>query len=141
MRSVGINKLTDTARRLLPKNHFARSVGILAGGTAAGQAIIVAASPILTRLYTPEDFGVLAVYASLLSILGVVASLRYELAIPLPESDEEAANVTVLSLVVVLGMALVTAAIALPFRQPIAEALNTPVLTRLHLAAARGPAC
>jgi len=116
------------AKGLLPRNRFARSVSILAGGTVAGQGVVVAASPILTRLYSPEDFGVLAVFASLLGILGVIASLRYELAIPLPESDEEAANVTVLSLVVVLIMALLTAVIIIALRQPIAEALNTPIL-------------
>ncbi|WP_165385766.1 lipopolysaccharide biosynthesis protein [Spiribacter vilamensis] len=125
---MAAEKLKKTARRLLPRNRFARSVSILAGGTAAGQIIVVAASPILTRLYSPEDFGVLAVFASLLGILGVIASLRYQLAIPLPETDEEAANVTALSLVVVLGMALLTAVIAIPFRQPIADALNTPLL-------------
>lgn len=114
--------------RLLPKSRFARSVTLLAGGAAAGQAIIVAASPILTRLYSPEDFGVLAVFASLLGILGVVASLRYQLAIPLPENDEEAANVTVLSLLIVVGSSILTAAIVIPFRSPISEALNVPLL-------------
>lgn len=113
---------------MLPKSRFARSVSLLAGGTVAGQVIIVAASPILTRLYSPEDFGALAVFASLLSILGIVASMRYQLAIPLPKSDEEAANVTVLSLVVVLCVALLTAAVAIPFRQAIAETLNIPLL-------------
>ena len=91
-------------KQLLPLGRFARNVAVLAGGTALGQAIVVLASLILTRLYTPEDFGVLAVYSSLLGILSVIASLRYELAIPLPEKEEDATAVTVLSLVIVLGM-------------------------------------
>lgn len=85
--SAGLQRL----KALLPKSSFARSVAVLAGGTAAGQAIVVLASPIITRLYTPEDFGVLAVYSSLLGILSTVAALRYELAIPLSEKDEDAA--------------------------------------------------
>ncbi|MBC7345458.1 MAG: lipopolysaccharide biosynthesis protein, partial [Clostridia bacterium] len=56
-------------KALLSKSSFARNVAVLAGGTAVGQAIVVLASPILTRLYTPGDFGVLAVYSSLLGIL------------------------------------------------------------------------
>lgn len=124
MLSVAFNKLTNAARRLLPRNRFARSVSILAGGTAAGQAIIVAASPILTRLYSPEDFGVLAVFASLLAILGVIASLRYDLAIPLPETDEEAVNITLLSLAIVMLIALLTAAVFIPFGGFIAKAGN-----------------
>jgi len=91
---------------VLPRGRFARSVAVLAGGTALGQLIVVLASPILTRLYTPEDFGVLAVYTSILGILSVVASWSYELAIPLPEKDEDAANLLVLSLCIVMFMSL-----------------------------------
>ncbi|WP_018866775.1 MULTISPECIES: oligosaccharide flippase family protein [unclassified Thioalkalivibrio] len=120
--------MKERLKRLLPKNRFARSVSVLAGGTAAGQIIVVAASPILTRLYSPEDFGLLAVYAGLLGILGVIASLRYQLAIPLPESDEEAASVVVLSLLVVLGMTAVSAVIVWIWGGPITATLNTPAL-------------
>ncbi|MGB9898195.1 lipopolysaccharide biosynthesis protein, partial [Thermanaerothrix sp.] len=71
-----------------------------------GQAITVLVSPVLTRLYSPEDFGVLAVYSSILGILSVVASWRYELAIPLPEKDEDAINLLALSLGIVVLMSL-----------------------------------
>ena len=98
--------MKQTLKKILPKNRFARSVSFLAGGTAAGQAITVLAAPLLTRLYSPEDFGLLAVYTSLLMTIGVIASLRYQLAIPLPKSDEEAAHVVVLSLFIVLGISL-----------------------------------
>jgi O-antigen/teichoic acid export membrane protein len=87
---------------------FARSVSIIAGGTALGQLIVILASPILTRLYAPDDFGVLAVYASILGMIAVVASLRYEFAIPLAEDDETAANLLVLSLGVVVLISILT---------------------------------
>ena len=122
--------MKQTIQKLLPNNPFVRSVSILAGGTAAGQGIVVLASPLLTRLYSPEDFGILAVYASLLGIVGVVASLRYQLAIPLPEKDEEAAHVVVLSLLAVLVMSLLTSLMVLFFAQPISELTNTPALAR-----------
>lgn len=82
---------------------------MLAGGTVGAQLLLLIAAPLLTRLYTPGDFGVLAVYASLLGLISVVASLRYELAIPLPDNDEEAANVTALCLLIVSGITVVTA--------------------------------
>lgn len=126
--SVIIKKLKRFARRLLPKNRFARGVSLLAGGAMAGQAIIIAASPILTRLYSPEDFGVLAVFASLLGIISAIASLRYQLAIPLPNNEKDAANVTVLSLVIVLGMSLLTSIIVIPLSRPISDMLNAPLL-------------
>jgi len=92
------------ASLVLPRGRFARSVALLAGGTALGQAITVLVSPILTRLYTPEDFGVFGVYASILGIVTVVASLRYEYALPLPEDDETAANILVLCFILLFGM-------------------------------------
>lgn len=53
-----------------------------------GQGLAVLASPILTRLYTPQEFGEFAVFVAMLSVLASVASLRYELAIPLSAKDE-----------------------------------------------------
>lgn len=82
---------------------FARNVAILAGGTALGQAIALLVSPLLTRLYSPADFGLLAVYTSVFTILLVFASLRYEWAIPLPEQDHAAVALLVLCLALVLG--------------------------------------
>lgn len=85
-------------QRNLAISPFLRSVGVIAGGTAAGQAILLAASPILSRLYVPEDFGLVAVYLSLSTILGSVAAGRYELAIPLPREHREATNLAALAL-------------------------------------------
>ena len=62
----------------------------LVGGTAGSQVIAMAAAVILTRLYGPESFGVLATFVSILALLNVVSSLRYELAIAVPEYDDEA---------------------------------------------------
>lgn len=81
----------------------------LVTGTTIAQGLVVLASPFLARLYAPEDFGALALFMSISSILGVVACLRYELAIMLPETDEEAANLLAAS----LFFALVTSGLTL----------------------------
>ena len=72
-------------------------MGVLVGGTAFAQAIAVLALPLLTRLYTPDDFSVLAVYAALLGIISVVACLRLEIAIPMPNIPEMDVMWTVVS--------------------------------------------
>lgn len=96
-------------KRALGRSSFARNVAVLAGGSAFGQALALAVSPVLTRLYTPEDFGVLATYAAALAVIAAVAALRYEFAIPLPTDQRQAANLTVLCLGLVGGVtALVT---------------------------------
>lgn len=78
---------------------FVRSVAVLAGGTAFAQALGMIVLPVLTRLYTPADFSVLGVYASILNVVAGIACLRYETGIPLPERDDDAARLLVVSVV------------------------------------------
>jgi O-antigen/teichoic acid export membrane protein len=92
--------------RFLPKGRFARNVGILTGGTVFAQGMAVLATPILTRLYTPADFNPLAVYVSTIGLLSVVASLRYNIAIPLPERNDDAINLLALSCLATLAVAI-----------------------------------
>jgi len=80
-------------KKILPKDHFIRSAMILAGGTSLAQGLAIIFSPVLTRLYTPNDFGILVVYASLLTMSLNFTSLRYELAIPIPEDNQTAIDV------------------------------------------------
>jgi O-antigen/teichoic acid export membrane protein len=89
--------------RFLPRTSFERGVGVLAGGTAVAQVIGVIVLPAITRLYTPEDFSVLAVFISILGFVAGVACLRLDIAIPVPEHDDDAANL--------LGMAILSCTI------------------------------
>lgn len=81
---------------MLPNNSFVRGVIALCGGTIGAQVILVAASPILTRLYTPAMFGVAAVFVGFSSILGILATLRYEISIPQADSNQDAASIAAL---------------------------------------------
>lgn len=77
-------------------NEKSRSRGLFAdilhliSGTTLGQILSLGVAPVLTRLYAPGAFGELALFVSLAALLGIVACLRYELAIPLPKEDEDA---------------------------------------------------
>ncbi|HCJ7301310.1 TPA: oligosaccharide flippase family protein [Vibrio cholerae] len=81
---------------------FSKNVLTLMTGTGIAQAIPIAIIPILTRMFSPEDFGLLALYAACVSILGVVATGRYEIAIMLPKDDEDARLLLQLSMLVAL---------------------------------------
>ncbi len=118
----------ELAKRFLPKDRLTRSVTILAGGTAVGQAILVLGSPVLTRLYTPDDFGLLAVFVSALNIVAAIGSLRYERPIPLPEDDETAANLLGLSLSVVVGVMALSGLLVWALGDRIAIWANVPTL-------------
>jgi O-antigen/teichoic acid export membrane protein len=84
------NRAIAKLRGILLARPAVRHVGELMLGTLIGQAILVVSAPILTRLYTPADYGVLATYSALVIVLSVVTTLRYEPAVLLPQSDEEA---------------------------------------------------
>lgn len=111
-------------QKLFPVNSFARGVAVLSSGTGGAQLLLLLAAPVLTRLYSPEDFGVLAVFVSILSILGVIASLRYELAIPIAEDDQTALNVVALCLLITIGMAFFTGILVWLAGDWFAEKLN-----------------
>jgi lipopolysaccharide exporter len=88
--------------------------------------IIIA--PILTRLYSPADYGVFAAYGSVIYILGVASCFRYELSIVLPEAEEDAANLFVLSIAVACGMSLASLTAVVFLRDWFANMLGVPQL-------------
>jgi len=115
--------------KLSPKSNYARNVITLMTGTGLAQAIPIAISPILTRLYSPEEFGLAALYMSCVAVMSLIATGRYELAVTLPATDEEAANVVTFTLKL---SALISILLYLPiflFGSTVAQWLGNPSLT------------
>jgi O-antigen/teichoic acid export membrane protein len=115
-------------RRYLPQGQLTRGVLILVFGIVAAQGIVVLSSPILTRLYDPADLGTLSVYTAILSVLVTITCLSYELAIPLPEDETEAANTLALCLLVNLVTSLIAAVILIALAPLIVSAFDVPAL-------------
>jgi len=110
--------------KLKPKSEFSRNVLTLMTGTTIAQAIPIAISPILTRLYTPEDFGIFALYISIALLFATMATGRYELAIMLPKKESDAVNILFLSLMITLFITLLTLCIVFFFNQEITDILG-----------------
>ena len=72
------------------RSRVLRAVLLLASSTAFAQAINVLATPIKTRLYSPEDYGNVAVFHACAYILGLSAALRFPNALPLVSDDRDA---------------------------------------------------
>jgi O-antigen/teichoic acid export membrane protein len=81
----------------LRQSKFVRNVVILVTGTAAAQVISMAFSPVVTRLYGPEAFGLLGTFTALVGVLTPIAALCYPIAIVLPKNDEDAKGIARLS--------------------------------------------
>lgn len=103
MMSVLKRLAEETARR-----PFVRNVAAVASGTAATQAVSIAFSPFITRIYGPETYGVQGVFNSVAGILATVAGLSYPIAIVLPRSDADALGIARLSMYVSVAMAALT---------------------------------
>ena len=121
-------------KKLKPRSEFSRNVLTLMTGTIVAQAIPIAISPILTRLYTPEDFGTFALYMSLSSILTVIATGRYELAIMLPTKDSDAIHIMILSALITGGISILCLLIVFFFNTDITNLLgNESISNWLYL--------
>lgn len=93
------------------RGRFARDASTLISGLVASQVIALAAAPVLTRLYTPAEFGALASFSAIVTSLAIVACLVYEPAIVLPERDEDAAAVLMLCLLIAAILSAIIAAV------------------------------
>lgn len=89
--------------RLKPKSAFSRNVFTLMSGTIIAQAIPVLIMPVLTRLWSPEEFGIFAIYMALIAILGVVATGRLDMALLLARSNNDAIKLMIVSLSMACG--------------------------------------
>ena len=114
--------------KALTQNDFARSASTLVGGTAAAQALTILALPFLTRLYSPADFSLLAVYIAILTMAQVVVCLRLEIALPLPEDDEVAANLFVIAVSSSILLSISFGLLIFFFGDQFFELINQPAL-------------
>ena len=105
----------------------ARNVGKLISANVIAQAIGLLVYPILTRLYTPEDFGLLSLFTSIGGVLIILACLDWFNAIVLPKDEGEARAVVHISLVAIAGLTLLLCA-TIPFATTIAGLFKSPRL-------------
>ena len=83
-------------------SRFTKNVLLLVGGTTFAQLFNTIVTPIITRLYHPEEYGVLTFYITLISLLTIISSLKYEYGIAISSNDNKAINILVLSICVLL---------------------------------------
>lgn len=107
---------------------FASDVLKIVSGTTLAQIIIILSSPIITRLYGPEAFGLLGIFTSITAIIGIIACMSLNYAIILPKTNEEAINLLALCLLMVSLVSFITVPIVLFYGEFIAGLLNASEL-------------
>lgn len=109
-------------------SEFVRHVLTLLTGTLASQVLMLILTPVLSRLYTPEDYGLFSIYSSILATLTVIAALRYDMAIMLPKSDAEAKVLKRGVTQLIIAVSVISTIACLIFGGLIAHAFNAPSL-------------
>jgi O-antigen/teichoic acid export membrane protein len=106
-----------------PAHDFLRKSAVAASGQALGYGLALAASPVLSRLYSPGDFGLLAIFVTLTSVLGTIATLRFDNAIPLPDGERTAESLATLARWSVIFTSICLTVAALLFGETLNEAI------------------
>lgn len=123
----------SAATRILPDwlqgSSFARQALTIAGGVATGQAIVIALSPALSRLYTPTEMGLLGFYTSFAGMLAVSATGGYEHIIMLPRAHRQAAAMLAFLILLASTVALTLVVPLLLLRSWLADLLGIPALS------------
>jgi O-antigen/teichoic acid export membrane protein len=115
--------LINKIKRLIQQD-FLKNVLTLMTGTTIAQLLPILVSPLLTRMYTPSDFGVYALYISIISIISVIVTLRYEFAIMSPKKREDALSVFCLSLITSFVISVLIFVIIVIFKKNIIDLLE-----------------
>jgi lipopolysaccharide exporter len=100
----------------------------LGSGTAFGQLITVASAPVLTRLYSTEDFGSLGIFNAFVLTFAVISGLRYEQAILLPQKDRDGYDLLFLNVAISIMLSLLAGVTLWIFRYNLSDWLGDPVL-------------
>jgi len=114
----------ETIVQALRRSELLRNASILISGTALAQLIPILLRPILRRYYSPEIFGAYSVYFSIVGILAIVASFKYDLAIILPKKDKDAINIVFLSLIINFFFSLILALVILIWKSKLLNFFN-----------------
>jgi O-antigen/teichoic acid export membrane protein len=114
----------------IKKNTFIKNVLWIAGGTAMAQAIGILTTPIITRLYSPADFGIFTVFASLIGIARQLATMCYSVTIPLAETEQIADNIIKLCLLITFSLSLLFGLVCLLFGDYITAKIDVPLAVK-----------
>ncbi len=110
--------------RKIQSSPFLKNVSILMTGTVIASIIPAIVQPILTRIYTPADFGLYGLYFAFIGVFTSVSGLRYELAVPLPQVKEDTDRMAMITIFSAACVSVLLFIFSYIFRFQIAEMLN-----------------
>lgn len=104
--------------------NFLRQITTLISGTTIAQALPILAMPLLTRLYSPEEIGIVATLVAIATIIAAISNGRYEMALVLPKSDQDANDLIALCLTINLAITILVGLTCFFFGATLSQQLN-----------------
>jgi O-antigen/teichoic acid export membrane protein len=102
-----IERIRKGIAPMIGESDFLKNTLRLVMGAGIAQAISIIASPVLTRFYSPDDFGQFTFFISIAGAFALIATLRYELAIVYARDGKESTNVVGLATAICMTIALI----------------------------------
>jgi len=128
---MGSNWIPKNIIKYLKQGTFLGNVGTMMGGNIFAQAITFFTAPVITRIYNPNDFGAFAFVWAYVSVLSIIASMRYEYAIVIEKNQNTAVNVLTLCIAIAGIVSSILFLIIILAGQPLAALLNSKNYTNL----------
>jgi O-antigen/teichoic acid export membrane protein len=91
----------------LKGNKYLMSFSLLASGSVIAQIFSMLLSPLTTRLYTPEQFGIYTIFITAISLFGPIICLKYEMSIVISKTDRDIYSVIALCLLICIPLSLI----------------------------------
>lgn len=114
----------------LKSSQFAKNIAVLMTGTAIAQAIPVLASPVLTRLYTPSDFGLVAIFLALVSSIAPAVCGKYEVALVLPKKQSDWVHLLGIAFQIAFTISVIFILLVFFFKDRLLILLDAPELDK-----------
>ena len=108
-------------------SEFSKNVVKLVTGISIAQLIPILITPLLTQYFSPEEFGSYGLYVSIYTILGVISSGKYDLAIMLPKNKKDSINIMAICFIFAVFFSLIVLILLFTFKDLLFE------LTQINL--------
>jgi O-antigen/teichoic acid export membrane protein len=109
----------------LRKSSFVGNVLVVMSGTAAAQAIGFALTPVISRLFSPADFGIFGAFSAISGVISAGVTLEYTQAIMLPKEKDDALHLFYISCLCTIAISMLCLAFCLLFHETLHEMMKT----------------
>lgn len=113
-------------KKRLTSNAFVNNIAIVMSGSIVAKAIVLLSTPIITRFFSPEDYGIYSIFVSILAIVGSLVTLRYAVTTSLAPDEQSAENIVKLSLLITTFITALSATTVFFFGEALATHFSVP---------------